>query len=191
MGTALKHFNYGSSTDDTHNGFVISPGTREDLLENDVIPFASGIAAGNQMVMVTHNTYTDIDEDYPASLSPAIYAILRTDMGFNGMAVTDSLSMNAITSYGRQASLLALKAGADIAMVGADYAAQIDAARDAVQDGSFAMDDVKTRVLRVLCWKIEHGILGIRDEIDIGSDDEAVYSLPGGAASESGSFDEM
>ena len=84
-----------------------------------MIPFYAGMNAGNRAVMVTHNTINYLDKQNPASLSPAVYSLLRNQIGFEGLAITDDLNMGAVTSYvgdGNQ-SLAALKAGADMALV--------------------------------------------------------------------------
>ncbi|MCM1232607.1 MAG: hypothetical protein NC489_20980, partial [Ruminococcus flavefaciens] len=164
-GTCLKHFpGYGNSTGDTHMGKVIIDTPINELIDNDIQPFLAGVEAGNRMIMITHNTYTDVDPDYPACLSETVYQFLREN-GYDGVTVTDDLAMKAVMDeYGKDAALMALKAGADIAMIEpmpniADLDAQIKAVTDAAATGELSQERINESCRRVLCWKIEHGLI--------------------------------
>ena len=96
---APKHFpGHGSTGGDTHDGFASSDRTLEELEACDFKPFEAAIAAGAPMVMVGHMTMTAIDEDSPASLSHEIVTgLLREQLGYDGIIITDALNMDAIT----------------------------------------------------------------------------------------------
>ena len=174
MGTTLKHFpGYGSTSSNTHNGFAVNYLSENDFRYNDLIPFYAGMNAGNRAVMVTHNTINYLDKQNPASLSPAVYSLLRNQIGFEGLAITDDLNMGAVTSYvgdGNQ-SLAALKAGADMALV--PYPdKQIPPVLAAAKNGELPLRRIEESCFRVLCWKIEHGLMDdvndlFTDEIDV------------------------
>lgn len=165
IGSTLKHFpGYGGTSSNTHDGFAVNELSLEDLMYSDLLPFRAGIAAGCRSIMVTHNTYTKIDPNNPASLSPEIYSLLRDEMNFDGVAITDDLNMKAVTDFvgGGQESLRALKAGADIALcVNANE--QVPVVINAVKSGEFPLSRVEESCLRVLSWKIE---LGLIEEVD-------------------------
>lgn len=161
VATTLKHFpGYGGTSSNTHNGFAENTLSWEEFLYNDLLPFRAGIAAGSHAVMVTHNTINCLDTENPASLSPAVYNMLRTEMNFDGVAMTDDLNMSAITNYvgSGKASLRALQAGADMAMTGIPDS-DVPVVLAAAQDGSFPLADIEAKCLRVLCWKIEMGLI--------------------------------
>ena len=163
IGSCLKHFpGYGDCNGDTHYGIATIDKTKEELLAEDTPSFLAGIEAGSDMIMVTHNTYTQIDPDSPASLSPEIYTMLREDLNFDGIAVTDSLEMGAITNvYGDNAAAIALQAGADMAMIAgtsSEVAASVNAVRDAVYSGLIPEERIDEACRRVILYKLEHGL---------------------------------
>lgn len=196
MPTTLKHFpGYGGTSSDTHNGFAVNDLSLEDFYYNDLLPFHAGIAAGSRAVMVTHNTINCLDTANPASLSPAVYNMLRDEMYFDGVAMTDDLAMKAITNFtgAGQASLRALQAGADMAMT-ATPDQDIPVALAAARNGSFALSDIETKCMRVLCWKLDLGL--IEDEPTPPTppapvDYEAKYISKDGMTEQTGSFADM
>jgi len=115
-----KHFpGHGLSTTDPHGGVTTITATAEELAEVDFIPFMAAVADGAGAIMVGHPIYAALDPDLPASLSPAVLALLRDHFGFEGVAVTDSLTMQAV-SAGRSAAdvaVAALAAGEDLLLV--------------------------------------------------------------------------
>ena len=163
LGSSLKHFpGYGGTSSNTHEGFAINSLSMEELLYNDLLPFRAGIAAGNPMLMVTHNTYEAIDAENPASLSPAVYKLAREELGFSGLIITDDLGMKAITDFSGSvnASTRALLAGADMALT-ANPAGEIPATIARVKDGTLPESLIDEHVLRILCYKIDQGLLTV------------------------------
>lgn len=196
MPTTLKHFpGYGGTSSDTHNGFAVNDLSLEDFYYNDLLPFHAGIAAGSRAVMVTHNTINCLDTANPASLSPAVYNMLRDEMYCDGVAMTDDLAMKAITDFtgAGQASLRALQAGADMAMT-ATPDQDVPVALAAARNGSFALTDIEAKCMRVLCWKLDLGL--IEDEPTPPTppdpvDYEAKYISKDGMTEQTGSFADM
>ena len=115
-----KHFpGHGLSTTDPHGGVTTITATAEELAEVDFVPFRAAVADGAEAIMLGHPIYEALDPDLPASISPAVLAVLRDHFGFEGVAVTDSLTMPAVTA-GRSAgdvAVAALTAGEDLLLV--------------------------------------------------------------------------
>ena len=159
-GCVLKHFpGYGNNAN-THTG--IATDTREmSVFENsDFLPFEAGIEAGAEAVMVSHNIVVCMDPDLPASLSPAVHSILREDLAFDGVIMTDDLAMDAISDFCQEdaAAVLAVLAGNDM-IVCTDYQTQIQAVLTAVSDGTISEEQIDASVTRIILWKIHLGLL--------------------------------
>lgn len=161
IGSTLKHFpGYGGSVD-THES--ISYDNREySAFENgDFKPFKAGIKAGADSVLVSHNIVTCMDENMPASLSKPIHDILRDELGFDGVIITDDLVMEGIQQFtdGNSAAVLAVKAGNDM-IICEDYRSSVDAIMTAVNNGEIDEAQIDESVIRVLKWKEKLGIIG-------------------------------
>ena len=157
----LKHFpGHGSTTTDSHDEAAIVQKDLETLRKEDLKPFVSGIEAGADMVMVGHITVPEID-DQPASQSKKITTdLLRKELGFEGVIITDGLQMMAAggISDGEKA-LRCLNAGADLLLEIADIQGTVEALEQAVKDGELTEKRIDESVLRVLHLKMEHGLL--------------------------------
>ena len=159
-GSVLKHFpGYGNNTD-THTGIAVDDRSLETLEAADLIPFQAGIDAGCDAILVSHTVVTCLDDTLPASLSPAVIGYLRSNMGFDGVIVTDDLVMQAITDqYGTgEAAVLAVLAGNDL-LCSSEYAIQYTAVLDAVNTGRISIDQIKVSVSRILQWKHELALI--------------------------------
>lgn len=159
-GCVLKHFpGYGNAAD-THEGVVYDDRPFEDFESADLLPFAAGIEAGADCVLVAHNIVPCVDAEKPASLSPAWHELLREKLGFEGVIITDDLGMGAVSDYTDNASAAveAVLAGNDM-LCCSDYAAQYPAALAAVQSGEIAESRIDESVLRILRWKLELGLI--------------------------------
>lgn len=158
----LKHFpGHGDTAADSHTGAAYVTKTLDELRGGELLSFQAGIDAGADMVMIGHLTVTDI-EDVPALFSYRIVTkLLREEMGFNGVIITDSLQMKAVTdSYGSgQAAVLAVQAGVDILLCPADLEEAVGALLDAVETGVIPEGRLNESVLRILRLKEEIGIL--------------------------------
>ena len=85
----LKHFpGYGNNAD-THTGIAVDDRPYDSFAASDFLPFRAGIEAGADIVLVSHNIVSCMDSAYPASLSPRVHEILREELGFTGVTVTD------------------------------------------------------------------------------------------------------
>ena len=164
VGSVLKHFpGYGGNVD-THVGFSCDRRPYETFLTEDFLPFQAGIEAGAGAVLVSHNIAECMDSEYPASLSPEVHRILREELNFSGVIITDDLVMDAVLKqYGvEEAAVLAVKAGNDM-LCCSNWKAQIPAVIEAVRSGEISEMRIEQSVLRVLLWKYDLGLLD--DEI--------------------------
>lgn len=160
VASVLKHFpGYGNNAD-THTGIAVDKRTLEELSSRDLKPFAAGIAAGCDAILVSHTIVEAFDPELPASLSPEVHRYLREDMGFDGVIVTDDLVMQAITDrYGAgEAAVLAVLAGNDL-LCSTDYALQYQAVLDGVYTGRIGIDVLNNAARRVLTLKHDLGLL--------------------------------
>ena len=160
IGSVLKHFpGYGSNAD-THTGIAVDERSYETFLSSDFLPFAAGIEVGANCVLVSHNIVTCMDASLPASLSPEVHRILREELGFDGVILTDDLAMSAVDEYAENgsAAVLAILAGTDM-IVTTDFAPQIEEVLTAVSDGTISIEQIDSAVCRVLSWKYELGLL--------------------------------
>ena len=116
-----KHFpGLGAATVDPHFKLPQVARSKEELLATDIPPFRQAIQSGMATIMTSHTIYQNLDADNPATLSaPILTTMLRDEMGYNGVIITDDLEMGAIENEGSidQAALLAFQAGADLLLV--------------------------------------------------------------------------
>ena len=162
MGSVLKHFpGYGSNVD-THTGIAVDQRPLEQFESADFLPFSAGMAAGNgtTAVLVSHNIMTAVDESLPASLSPAVHDLLREELGFDGVVMTDDLAMDAVAAYSTDGAVavMALQAGNDL-IITTDYRTQIPKVLEAVENGTLSPGTIDAACRRVLTWKQALGLL--------------------------------
>ena len=159
VSACLKHFpGLGSTSADTHEGRVEIDKTLDELRASDFVPFQQGIEAGVDFVMVSHVTAPALDEEsLPSSLSKKVITdILRGELGFEGVVITDALDMNSITDYYTpgEAAVMALEAGADMLLMPEDFEEAYQAVLSAVQEGTISeerLDESLERIYRVKC----------------------------------------
>lgn len=153
----LKHFpGYGNNAD-THEGEVIDTRSYTEIEETALPPFEAGIASRAEAILISHNTIQSIDENNPASLSASIHNLLRNNLDFTGVIITDDLAMGATSSIDN-AVVKALLAGNDIIMV-TDYETSFNELLDAVEDGTISEDLIDNVVHRILSWKYYKGLM--------------------------------
>lgn len=159
-GCCLKHFpGYGNSAD-THNGIAVDSRPAEQIRNVDMLPFETGIKAGAPAVLVSHSIVSALDPDMPASLSPVIHDILRDDLGFDGVIITDDLSMGAIAEFSpdRDSAVAAVLAGNDMLCTG-DFDTQCRSVCEAVKNGTITEERLDSSVRRILKWKQDLGLI--------------------------------
>lgn len=160
LGSTLKHFpGYGGSVD-THKNMGYDDRDYTAFSEGDFLPFIAGIETGADSVMVSHNIVSCMDSSYPASLSPAVHSILRGQLGFKGVIISDDLGMDAITQFtgGQNPAVAAICAGNDLICY-ADFEKSIPAIVAAVHNGTIDERQIDDSVLRILAWKRSLGLI--------------------------------
>ena len=160
MGSLLKHFpGYGNNTD-THTGVAYDNRSYDTFVNSDFVPFKAGIDAGANVVLVAHNVVNSIDPTLPASLSSKAHQILRSDLGFQNLIITDDLIMDGVRQFGtdEQTAVMAVQAGNDL-LCSTNFETQIPAVIQAVQNGTVTEERINESALRILETKIDLGIL--------------------------------
>ena len=160
IGSVLKHFpGYGNNSD-THTGIAYDDRSFDTFSDSDFIPFQAGIDAGADMVLVSHNIVNCMDSEKPASLSSAVHEILRNRLGFDGVIMTDDLSMDGIRDFtnDQQAAVMAVLAGNDLICC-TDYQTQIPAVIESATSGEISEQLIDQAVMRILKMKQSLGLL--------------------------------
>ena len=155
MGSTLKHFpGYGNNLD-THSKIVKDKRSFEEIEKNDLLPFREGINMGAASIMVSHNIVCCIDKEFPASLSVEVHKLLRNNLEFTGVIMTDCLSMKGAETLKNDKEIVkqAVKAGNDMLIV-KNYKEQIPTIIDAVKNGEIDEEVIDRAVLRILSWKL-------------------------------------
>lgn len=135
--------------------------TAEEMRSSEWIPFREGIQNDIEMILVSHGLFRLIEDDMPASTSNrVINGLLRGELGYQGVVVTDALRMNAITSNYRtgQECVAALKAGADILLLPPDLGRAVRAIQTAISQGELSMRRIEESVIRILAVKIRMNV---------------------------------
>ncbi len=159
LGSVMKHFpGYGDNTD-THEDMAYDSKPYSAFQQSDFLPFQAGIAAGADAVMVAHNIVACMDAEVPASLSPKVHEILRSDLNFSGVILTDDLAMEAIQKYAGAdaAAVAAVKCGNDMLLC-SDVETQYPAVLAAVKNGGITEEQLNASVRRILQWKSRLGL---------------------------------
>jgi beta-N-acetylhexosaminidase len=157
----VKHFpGHGDTAADTHEGAAVVDKSLDELRAGELLPFISGIEAGADMVMIGHITVTALD-DVPSTISEAVITgLLREELGWDGVVITDSLDMGALAGYDNgEVCVRFIEAGGDILLGVPDLAAAVSAVEAAVNEGRLTEQRIDESVLRVLSLKIEHSII--------------------------------
>ena len=153
----LKHFPGYGNNEDTHQGIVTDDRTLSDLEQNDLPPFRAGIESKAEAILVNHNIVKSIDEDNPASLSASVHNLLRNDLNFTGIIMTDDLSMGAISSISN-ATEKAILAGNDI-IITTDYAQSFNEIKSAVENGTISESLIDEIAQKIIAWKYSKGLM--------------------------------
>lgn len=163
---SLKHFpGIGKGKVDSHFESSMIDASKDILLSDDIIPFKTIIKENNPenyFILISHLTYTDLDNEKPASLSKKfITDLLRKELGFSGIIITDDMEMGAIANHNdfRTVGVKAVKAGVDIVMVCHEYEHETDVylgLLDAVNNGEISLDRIDESVKRIVRAKLLH-----------------------------------
>lgn len=164
VSATLKHFpGHGDTQTDSHAGETISTQNKERLKSVEFVPFEAGIKAGVDFIMAAHIVMPNADSSgLPASLSSTMLTdILRGELGYKNIIITDSMSMGAITGYysSADAAVLAVKAGVDILLSPVDFVGAYNAVIAAVKSGEIPESRIDESVRRIMATKNVRGLI--------------------------------
>ncbi|MFI3620076.1 glycoside hydrolase family 3 protein [Enterococcus avium] len=160
LGSTIKHFpGYGNNRD-SHVEIVTDNRSLDELRRNDFLPFEAGIKAGVDSIMVSHNIVSAIDGQRPASISKPVHDLIRNELGFKGVIMTDDMDMAGLADFISQeeAGLQALQAGNDM-ILSSSYSSQIPYILEAIKNGQYSEEQLNQSVERLLTWKVELGLI--------------------------------
>lgn len=160
---SLKHFpGHGHTTGDTHDNFAVSNKNLGELRKTELLPFVRGIEKGAELIMVGHISLPKIIGDRtPASLSKIIIEdLLRKELGFEGIVITDALNMGAVSKNYRsyQAAVAAFMAGVDILLMPEDLHLAYQGILEGLKKGELKEEDLNKKLKRILTVKVERSI---------------------------------
>lgn len=157
-----KHFpGHGDTEVDSHKGLPVLPFSRERLDSMELFPFRDQIKEGVKMVMMGHLHIPALDSAVSSISHPIVTGLLKEELGFDGVVVTDALTMKGVSENMESAdiALAAYKAGVDILLKPGDIIASIDRLEEAMKSGECDIEDLNNRVRKVLRMKAEFGML--------------------------------
>ncbi len=159
-----KHFpGLGAEGGNTHeDSYVVVDRTREQLRETEFIPFKKAIENGVRFIMVGHQITTCAGDNLPGDLSYEVCTgMLRNELGFNGIIVSDSQKMNTISNVysSGDAAVMSIKAGVDMILIPYDLSAAVNGVCDAVKSGNISESRIDESVMRILELKYSMGIM--------------------------------
>ena len=157
--SVYKHFpGHGATAGDTHQGYAYTNKTLDELKQSELIPFENAIQNNAAFIMAAHISAPRVTgDDTPASLSKTMITdILRGQMGYDGIVVTDAMNMGAVTEQytSAQAAVKALQAGADVVLMPEDFQQAYQGVLDAVKDGTLTEQRINESVTRIVTVKV-------------------------------------
>lgn len=160
IGNSLKHFPGYGDNKDSHTEIVYDDRKVADLRKNDWLPFEVGIRAGADSILMSHNILKDVDDKKPSSLSKPVHDVLRNDLNFSGVIITDDMDMAGLTDFTTQkeGALDAILSGNDLVMT-SHYQEQIPFILEEMKKNDALKNRVDESVTRVIKWKYELGLL--------------------------------
>jgi beta-N-acetylhexosaminidase len=167
-----KHFpGHGDTDVDSHVGLPVIPADRARLDRAELVPFRAAIRAGVGSMMTGHLLVPALEPDgaLPATLSPKIIEdLLRREMGFNGLVVTDSLDMAGVAMLypPNRTAVLSMEAGADVLLIPPSPEAALESLREAIREGRLSIEKIDAAVARILEAKERLGLARHR-QIDL------------------------
>lgn len=160
--STLKHFPGYGNNGDTHTNIIHDKRSKKTFVTRDLLPFKSGIEAGCDMIMMSHNIVECFDKKNPASLSKILHKYLREDMDFDGVIISDGLGMAGVIDFvggsKGEAAVKAILAGNDMICAN-DYKTQYPAVLKAVKSGRIKESQINASVKRILKMKLKRDII--------------------------------
>lgn len=160
QGMVLKHFPGYGNNGNTHTLTIRDARPMSTFEQSDLLPFKAGIDQGAHSILVSHVIVECMDTQNPASLSLSIHQLLRENLGFMGVIITDDLAMSGVDDYGsnEEVAIKAVQAGNDM-LLSSNAIVQSQAVIQAVKEGKIPENQIDQSVLRILTWKNDLGLL--------------------------------
>ena len=160
VGSTLKHFPGYGDNGDSHTAIIQDNRSLDELRQADFLPFQAGIDVGADSVLVSHNILSKIDT-VPSSISPKITDLLRKELHFKGVIMTDDFDMAGLADFVSQeeAAFQVIVAGNDL-ILGSSYQTQIPYLLKKISSGELTEERIDESVRRILTWKYDLGLLG-------------------------------
>ena len=165
VAAVVKHFpGHGDTYVDSHLELPVIDKSLDDLLEMELLPFIEAIEQDADAMMIGHLLLPQLDEQYPASLSYKIITeLLRNKLGYDGVIITDDMTMGGITKHRAidEAAIDSILAGTDILLIGHDYKLQtavLEALKRSMDEGTLAEERIDESVYRILQLKAKYHI---------------------------------
>jgi beta-N-acetylhexosaminidase len=163
VSSTAKHFpGHGDASTDSHTSLPIIDRTEAEWRQFDLPPFKAAVDAGIDSIMTAHIEVPSLDPTgVPATLSkPIMTGLLRNELGYDGVVVTDSLGMGGANVFPpEEIPVMALEAGVDQLLMPPDLQLALDAVKGAVQSGRLTEQRIDQSVLRILKLKLKRGII--------------------------------
>ncbi len=161
-----KHFpGHGNTSIDSHYELPIVSKTKEELLTSDLIPFINAINNNAEVIMIGHLAIPQITNDNtPASLSKVLITdILKNELGYENLVITDALNMQALTKYYSESDIYinAINAGVDILLNPIDAKNAVKTIKDALNNNQITEDKINESVFKILKLKVKYNILNL------------------------------
>ena len=154
----MKHFpGHGATAEDSHNGAASTGKSLDELRAEELVPFQAAVDAGADFIMVGHISVPGITgNEVPSSLSAyMVNEVLRSQMGYRGIIITDAMNMGAITSgySSSDAAVTAILAGVDMILMPENFAEAYDGVINAVNNGVISQERIDESVVRIVRLK--------------------------------------
>lgn len=159
VSNVLKHFPGYNDNLNTHNTISVDKRSYSEFLKKDFLPFKSGIKSGAQMIMISHNVVNSIDKNNSASISKNVHNILKSDLKFTGIIMSDDLDMNGIYGDNSKSKYVqALMSGNNLIIV-SDYESAFNDIKDAYNTNVMSEDLIDILLLKNISWKLSKNLI--------------------------------
>lgn len=158
----LKHFPGYGNAKDTHLGQAKINESLSSIRNNYFPPFQEGINEGAEAILINHNYYSKIDKYNPASLSPTIHNLLRDDLKFSGICITDNIDMKALDTIDNKV-IKAILSGNDLIITN-DYERDFKIIKESIKNGEISEDLISKLAFRIIAWKYYKGLMFINEK---------------------------
>lgn len=163
VSAVTKHFpGHGGVIGNSHENLQFVDTTLDVLRQQEFQPFQSAIEVKTDAILVSHLVLRSVDAENPSTLSESVVTgLLREELGYDGVIMTDSFQMGSITeNYGQsEAAVTSIQAGCDMILMPMEYEACYQGVLQAVQDGRISEEQINASCMRILRAKAERGIL--------------------------------